>query len=154
MTNLDHIFYHSLPFAGITNCDNDQECLGENRECYRNKTMLYGVCVCRDGFRQAVGNKIKCLQISKLLSGLTKPAKIRCKIIYPSKFCLVSIWLMDFLFQLQEKMNVIRTLIVMKLLCVNILKYMMFATLRIMNFGNHTANMAVPTVHWEAGKYA
>ena len=55
-----HIFWYIL---GMTNCYNNQDCLGANRLCHRNTTMKDGVCTCRAGYKQAIGERIKCLNI-------------------------------------------------------------------------------------------
>ena len=49
--------------SGITSCLNNEDCLGTNRLCHRNITMKEGRCICRPGFKQAVEERIKCLNI-------------------------------------------------------------------------------------------
>jgi len=53
------------PVKGITSCLNNEDCLGTNRLCHRNITMKEGRCICRPGFKQAVEERIKCLNIVK-----------------------------------------------------------------------------------------
>lgn len=53
------------PVKGITSCLNNEDCLGTNRLCHRNITMKQGRCICRPGYKQAVDERIKCLNIAK-----------------------------------------------------------------------------------------
>jgi hypothetical protein len=54
-----------LPFSGLVDCLNDEDCVGADRLCHRNKTMTVGTCICRNGFRAALENPIKCLNDGK-----------------------------------------------------------------------------------------
>ncbi|XP_040563470.1 uncharacterized protein [Lepeophtheirus salmonis] len=60
------IFYGDIycnPIKGITNCLNNEDCLGSNRRCHRNSSLLTGICTCKDGFFPAKNDKIACLNI-------------------------------------------------------------------------------------------
>ena len=54
----------NLFFAGVVNCLNHGDCIGANRECHRNTTMKIGVCVCKPGYKAAVGGLVKCLNLA------------------------------------------------------------------------------------------
>lgn len=53
---------------GITTCLNNQDCVGANRHCHRNQSLIEGICVCDDGYKRAVKDSIRCLKISKLIN--------------------------------------------------------------------------------------
>ena len=62
ISNLKYIAF----IAGIINCLNDEDCLGANKLCFRNATMHVGKCVCKEGYKPAKEDPIKCLNIGKI----------------------------------------------------------------------------------------
>ena len=50
-------------FLGYSDCLNDEDCLGADRLCFRNASMKVGKCNCREGFKPAKEDPIKCLNI-------------------------------------------------------------------------------------------
>ena len=51
--------------AGLLSCSNHEDCLGANRYCHRNQTMLRGVCACNPGYKQARDSAVKCLSVGE-----------------------------------------------------------------------------------------
>ena len=60
----NYVFLFCL-FLGYINCLNDEDCLGANKLCFRNTTMKVGKCICKEGFKPAKEDPIKCLNIGK-----------------------------------------------------------------------------------------
>ena len=51
--------------TGLHSCLNNEDCLGAHRLCHRNLTMRVGVCVCAQGFRPALQDAVKCLNVGE-----------------------------------------------------------------------------------------
>ena len=55
----------SVATAGLLTCLNNEDCLGANRYCHRNRTMTSGECACKPGYTAARESAVKCLNIGE-----------------------------------------------------------------------------------------